>query len=135
MTITINETLYYHLIGILLLAGALGGLVIAYCRAWFEGKRNFWCFFITKFSHDDPELQKFVRGFFLGGVVLALIGAIIMALSNPSIPKEFVAKFLYALYCMVVAWGLAKAIFLVAIIVHKIGQWIKGTTKEQNLAD
>lgn len=132
MTIEINP---YFFLGETFMAGAVICLLCAYCRAWFEGKRNFWRFFITKFSHDDSELQKFVRGFFLGGVVLALIGAIIITRSNPSIPKEFAAKFLYALYCMVVAWGLAKAIFLVAIIVHKIGQWIKGTPKEQNLAD
>ena len=132
MTIEINP---YFFLGETFMAGAVVCLLCAYCRAWFEGKRNFWCFFITKFSHDDQELQTWVRGSFLGGVVLALIGAIIMALSNPSIPKELVVKLLYAFFCMGVAWVLAKAIFGVIIIVHKIGQWIKGTTKEQNLAD
>ncbi len=117
------------------MTGAVVCFLIAYCRAWFEGKRNFWRFFITKFFHDDPELQRSVRGSFLGGVVLALIGAIIMALSNPSIPKELVVKLLYAFFCMGVAWALSKSVLLGAIIVHKIGQWIKGTPKEQNLAD
>ncbi len=132
MTIEINP---YFLLGEIFLTGAVVCLLCAYCRAWFEGKRSFWRFFVTKISHDDPELQGWVRGFFLGGMILALIGAIIVTLNDPLIPKKSVIKFLYALCCIVVAWVLAKAVLLAAIIVHKIGQWIKGTPKEQNLAD
>lgn len=113
-------------LGIILLSGGWAFLLIPEFYGFFVASpRHFW---FPALTYSDNNVQSQVRSAWLGGILLAVIGIILIAANDTRIPDGIGWVILEIVYLLLVTWVLLKAILLIAIAISALWNWaVRGT--------
>ena len=119
-----------YFLGLLILTGGCVFFLCVFFPSWFDGyPRRFW---ITRLTYkDDEDQQSLVRFLWIMAWLLSAIGSIIATCNHPHIQFDFWWGTAQVLYCIFLAWLIAKAVLAICIAFRYIGlgfirlkQWI-----------